>query len=75
MARRLNWERASLMARPKLSISDEREFLDRGFTKRWLERAEERAGKIGRRRQPIDAGRSCASDFDKEEMSWLIRKK
>jgi hypothetical protein len=39
MSRRLNWEKANLDRRPKLSI---KEFIDGGYTAIWLERAERR---------------------------------
>jgi hypothetical protein len=42
MARRLNWEKAALAAKPKLSIRNEQDYLERGFTALWLERAEKR---------------------------------
>jgi hypothetical protein len=40
---KLNWEKAALASKPKLSITAEREYLDRGYTARWLEQAEKRA--------------------------------
>ena len=43
MTRRFDWEKANLAQKPKVSISDEQEFLDKGFTARWLEQAEKRA--------------------------------
>lgn len=43
MARRLNWAKAGLAKKPKLSLSGEQEYLAKGFTARWLEQAEKRA--------------------------------
>ena len=40
MTQRMNWEKAAVNRRPKLSIKDEQEFLARSLTTRWLERAE-----------------------------------
>jgi hypothetical protein len=37
MSRRLNWERANLNKKAKLSLSDEREFMERDRAARWLE--------------------------------------
>jgi hypothetical protein len=42
MGTRLNWERAALDRRPKRSLKDEQEFIERGFTTKWLAKAEER---------------------------------
>lgn len=40
MARRLNFEKATLAGKRNLPGKDEQEFLNRGFTARWLEQAE-----------------------------------
>ena len=52
MARKLNWQKAWLDQKLKLSIKDEKEFVDRDLASRWLERAEawERRKKQHRRR-------------------------
>jgi hypothetical protein len=42
MSRRLNWERANLNKKAKLSLSDEREFMERDRAARWLEHQEQR---------------------------------
>jgi len=42
MSRRLNWERANLNKKVKLSLSDEREFMERDRAARWLEHQEQR---------------------------------
>ena len=42
MSRRLNWEPLRLSHKRKLNIKDEQEWLDSGYTARWLEEAEER---------------------------------
>jgi len=39
--RRLNWERANLNKKAKLSLSDEREFMERDRAARWLEHQEQ----------------------------------
>jgi hypothetical protein len=36
MSRRFNWERANLNKKVKLSLSDEREFMERDRAARWL---------------------------------------
>jgi hypothetical protein len=41
MSRRLNWERANLNKKPKQSLSDEREFMERDRAARWLEHQEQ----------------------------------
>ena len=43
MTRRLNWEKANLAGKPKVSIADEMEFSAKSRTARWLEKAERRA--------------------------------
>jgi len=54
MGRRLNWERANLNRKPKQSLADEREFMERDHAARWLERRQDRLTKAaqsrGRRR-------------------------
>jgi hypothetical protein len=58
MARKLDWEKAAMAGKRKLSLRDEQESLDRGFTKRWLEQAEKRgrsskpAQRQGRKSKP-----------------------
>jgi hypothetical protein len=52
MARRLNWAKANLAKKPKLSLRDEQEYLDRGFTAHWLERAEKWAALRKKYEQP-----------------------
>jgi hypothetical protein len=42
VSRRLNWERANLNKKAKLSLSDEREFMERDRAARWLEHQEQR---------------------------------
>jgi hypothetical protein len=42
MSRRLNWERVNLTKKTKLSLSDEREFMNRDRAARWLEHREQR---------------------------------
>ena len=51
MARRLNWEKAAMAGKRKLSLQDEQKFLDRGRTARWLEWAEKRRRAKARARQ------------------------
>jgi len=55
MSSRLNWERANLNKKAKLSLSDEREFIERDRAARWLEHQEQRRQvrltSIARRRQ------------------------
>jgi hypothetical protein len=53
MARKLNWQKAWLDQKLKLSIKDEKEFVDRDLASRWLERAEawERRRKKWRQRR------------------------
>lgn len=49
MTRNLDWEKAALASKPKLSITVEQERLDRGFASRWLKQAEKRAAMHKRR--------------------------
>ena len=42
MGTRLKWERTNLDRKPQRSLKDEREFLEKSFTTKWLAEAEER---------------------------------
>jgi hypothetical protein len=42
MARRIDWQRASLVKKRRYSISDEKEFMESDAAARWLERQEKR---------------------------------
>jgi hypothetical protein len=37
---RLDWRKASLAGKPTLSLKNEKEFLEKSYTSRWLERVE-----------------------------------
>jgi hypothetical protein len=43
MTGRLDWRKARLDGKPKMSICDEQDHLDKGFTARWLANAEKKA--------------------------------
>ena len=43
MTGRLDWRKARFAGKPKMSIRDEQDHLDKGFTARWLEKAEKQA--------------------------------
>lgn len=50
MARRLNWKKANLKAKPALSIKDEAGWHGRDRAARWLERVEARLKAVAERR-------------------------
>jgi hypothetical protein len=41
MARRLNWKRAVVDRKPKLSLRDEQEFMERDLAAKWLQRQQQ----------------------------------
>jgi hypothetical protein len=60
MARKLNWQKAWFDKKLKLSIKDEKEFVDRDLASRWLQRAEkweQRRKKHARRKRERGARR------------------
>jgi hypothetical protein len=48
---RLDWRKAQLAGKQKMSICDEQDYLDWGFTARWLEDAEKQAKRAQTRRK------------------------
>jgi hypothetical protein len=63
MSSRLNWERANLNKKAKLSLSDEREFIERDRAARWLEHQEQRRQvRLAKAVTPSIAGRRQQSN-------------
>jgi hypothetical protein len=61
MASRLKWERATLASKEKLSVRDEREFMDRDLASRWLERQEQWQQRRRKWRKSVQSGNGIES--------------
>ncbi len=60
---KLDWEKANLNTLPRRSIKDENEFLKKGYTARWLERAEQKQTATRKIKAASPRPRRCAPNY------------
>jgi hypothetical protein len=72
MARRLNWKRAVVDSKPKLSLRDEQEFMERDVAAKWLQRQQQHIKTRQARLMKVQQQRKVQTGTTKRQSSGVL---